>query len=311
MKIGLSLGCFALMLTTLAAESFAGLSLPRSTPLEALVERAAATAFADFAPQKLERHQLAISLVDLTDPAKPVGASYRGDVAIYPASVIKLCYLHAAHRWLEDGRIADTPELRRALRDMIVDSYNEATHYVVDALTDTTSGPELPDAELKLWWDKRNAVNRYFSARGYTGVNANMKPWCEGPYGREMQALQTLTPSRNKLTTDAAARLVLELVTGQAVTAERSRQMRELMQRDPTAPPSPDDQTTGFTASGLPAGAQLWSKAGWTSETRHDAAYVELADGRKFVLATFTTDHAKEERLIPTVARVVCAGLRK
>ncbi len=312
MKPLLCLALFVLLLSpTRAADSLAGLPLPRSAVLQSLVERAAVKAFADFAPQKLATNQLALTLVDLTDSAKPACASYRGDIEIYPASVIKLCYLHAAHRWLEDGKITDTPELRRALLDMIVDSYNEATHYVVDVLTDTTSGPELPDAEIKVWWDKRNAVNRHLASLGYTGVNANKKPWCEGPYGREVQAIKTFTPNRNLLTTDAAARLVLEIATDKAVSPERSRQMRELMQRDPAAKPTPEDQTTGFTANGLPAGAKLWSKAGWTSETRHDAAYVELADGRKFVLATFTTGHAKEEQLIPTVTRVICDGLRK
>lgn len=312
MKPLLCLGLIACLLSSAhAADSLAGLPVPRSDSLQSLVNRAAAKAFADFAAQTLATNQLALTLVDLTDSTKPACASYRGDVEIYPASVIKLCYLHAAHRWLEDGKIHDTPELRRALRDMIVDSSNDATHYVVDLLTETTSGPELPDAELKVWWDRRNAVNRYLASLGYTGVNASKKPWGDGPYGRETQAIRTFTPTRNMLTTDAAARLVLEIATGRAVTADRSSQMRELMQRNPTAKPTPDDQTTGFTAGGLPAGAKLWSKAGWTSETRHDAAYVELADGRKFVLATFTTGHANEERLIPTVTRVICDGLRK
>jgi hypothetical protein len=39
-------------------------------------------------------------------------------------------------------------------------------------------------------------------------------------------------------------------------------------------------------------------------------AYVELPDGAKFVLATFTTDHANEREIIPTVARFVMAGLK-
>jgi hypothetical protein len=72
-----------------------------------------------------------------------------------------------------------------------------------------------------------------------------------------------------------------------------------------------DDQGHGFTGIALKdvAGARLWSKAGWTSTTRHDVAYIELPDGRKFVLATFTTEHANERDIIPTVARVVMEGL--
>ena len=71
-----------------------------------------------------------------------------------------------------------------------------------------------------------------------------------------------------------------------------------------------DDQTHGFSGIGLPADAKLWSKAGWTSTARHDAAYVELTDGRKFVLVTFTTNHANEREIIASVARQVVARLQ-
>ena len=111
-------------------------------------------------------------------------------------------YLAATHRWLEDKKISDTPELRRALFDMIVHSGNEATGYVLDALTDTTSGLELPPAELAAWHEKRNAVNRYFHSLGYPEINANRKTWNDGPYGRDKQAVDQFTPSRNSLTTE-------------------------------------------------------------------------------------------------------------
>ena len=55
----------------------------------------------------------------------------------------------------------------------------------------------------------------------------------------------------------------------------------------------------------LPPGARLWSKAGWTSQVRHDALYAELPNGAKFVLVTFTVDHASEREIIPTVAKAV------
>ena len=76
----------------------------------------------------LKADELAVTLVDLTDPARSAQASYRGSEPIYPASVVKRSHLVAAHRWLEDGRFTDTPQLRRALSDRVVESYNEATH---------------------------------------------------------------------------------------------------------------------------------------------------------------------------------------
>ncbi len=271
-----------------------------------------ATTLERFADRKLQSNQLAVTLLDLREAPHPVRASYRGNVPVYPASVIKLFYLVAAHRWLEDGKLQDTPELRRALRDMIVDSSNEATHYVVDLLTGTTSGPELPEKELDAWFEKRNAVNRYFHALGYTNINANKKPWCEGPYGRETQSIKRHKPNRNSLTTDATARLLLEIVTGQAVTANRSAEMLKLMERDPLKPvPAGCEPNQGkdFSAAGLPPGAKLWSKAGWTSEVRHDAAYVELPNGRRFILVTFTVGHSDDRDILAAVVRKIVEGL--
>lgn len=284
------------------------LALPpvlRAQSLQPLVDRAAQTALEKFRDQKLLPAQLALTLIDLRDPARPSRASVRGDVPIYPASVIKLFYLAATHRWLEDGKLADTPELRRALRDMIVDSSNDATHYVIDLLTGTTSGPELPDAEIKIWFDRRAAVTRYFAALGYTDVVASKKPWGDGPYGRESQAIRLFEPKRNMLTTDATARLLAEIATGRCVTAARSAEMMALLSRDPATKDSDPDNQAKFSGPALPTGAKLWSKAGWTSQTRHDGIYVELPGGAKFILVVFTTDHASEREIIRTVARTV------
>src|SRR5688500_16402501 len=70
--------------------------------LERLVHRAVQGTLEEFAAKKLATNQLAVTLVDLKDKQHPARASYRGDVQIYPASVIKLFYLVAAHRWMED-----------------------------------------------------------------------------------------------------------------------------------------------------------------------------------------------------------------
>jgi beta-lactamase class A len=257
----------------------------------------------------LKSNQLAVTLVLLSE-REQARVSYRGDALIYPASVVKLFYLAAAHRWMEDGRISDTPELRRAMRDMIVDSGNDPTHYIVDLLTGTTGGPELPEREMTEWGHKRNAVNRYFRGIGYENINVNQKPWGEGPYGRERVWVGTNYHNRNTLATDATARLLTEIATGVCVSAERSRQMMELLKRE-FKPGAKDDQGTGFTGKGLPDGAKLWSKAGWTSTTRHDAAYVELPTGEKFVLVTFTTGHANNREIIPAIARRIAARLSR
>ncbi len=285
--------------------------IPFSPRLQKLVEAAASATLEEFSQDKLLSNQLAVTLIDLRDLNAPQQAGFRADVPIYPASVIKLFYLVAAHQWMEDGKLRDTPELRRALKDMIVDSSNDATHYIVDLVTGTTGGPELPGEEMKLWIEKRNVVNRHFSALGFEHINANQKPWCEGPYGREREFVGKDYQNRNALTTEATARLLVEIVQGKAVSKKRSVEMMQILKRDPVEKTVSDEprQATDFTAKALPPGAKLWSKAGWTSTARHDAAYVELPSGARFVLVIFTSGHSKNGEIIAFLARRVMAGL--
>jgi beta-lactamase class A len=293
--------------------SVSAFAQPARPSLQDVVDRAAKATLEHFADKKLDSSQLSITLIDMRDAQHPVTASFRGNERVYPASVVKLFYLVAAQRWLEDKKIEETPELKRALRDMIVDSSNEATQYVVDVLTHTTGGYELPAKEMEEWQNQRNAMNRYFAGLGYVNINVNQKTFCEDAYGRERVSRGPNGENRNKLTTDATARLMMEIVTGKAATPARTALMLDLLKRDYTGTSSDnDDQGHGFTGIALKEinGAHLWSKAGWTSTTRHDVAYVELPDGRKFVLATFTTDHANDRDIIPTVAHAVMEGLK-
>ena len=195
------------------------------TSLQDLVNRAAKATIERFADKKLEEKHLSVTLIDMRDPAHPATASFRGNERIYPASVVKLFYLVAAHRWLEDKKIAETPELKRALRDMIVDSSNEATQYVLDVITHTTGGYELTAKEMEEWQYQRNAVNRYFTSLGYSNINVNQKTFCEDAYGREKVSRGPNGENRNKLTTDATARLMMEIVTGKVANPGRTSMM--------------------------------------------------------------------------------------
>jgi len=273
--------------------------------LDVAVQRIAGQTVEKFQPKGLAKDKLAMTVIDLRTGKQ---ASYRGNVPIYPASVVKLFYLVAAHQQMEASKLADTPELRRALHDMIVDSSNDATGMIVDSLTGTTGGPELPQAELAAWLEKRNWMNRYFAGLGYESINVNQKTFAEGPYGRERQGRGPQFENNNRLTTDATARLMQTIATRKAVTAARSEQMMTLLHREFAVPATdPDDQAHGFSGSAMPAGAGYWAKAGWTSTTRHDATYVELPGGAHYVAVIFTLDNAKEAGIIPFAAGKLAA----
>ncbi|PLZ63619.1 serine hydrolase, partial [Fischerella thermalis] len=211
------------------------------------------------------------------------GFTYRGLERIYPASVVKLFYLVAVQEWLEKGMVQTSGELERAMGDMIIDSSNDATSLIVDILTGTTSGPELPAGPFETWKQQRHIVNRYYQSLGWPemeSINVCQKTWCDGPYGRERAFYGQLLENRNMLTTNATARLLHSIVGGVAVSSVRSQAMMSILKRSLKADELPqdveEDQITGFLGAGLPQTAQIWSKAGWTSQVRHDAAYIEI-----------------------------------
>lgn len=299
--------------------------------LERLGDRLLEATWAEF--PGLARNQIALTWIVYDPPAivntggalsaeefwkySPRGFSYRGVECIYPASVVKLFYLVALHEWLEQGMAQPSAELERATKDMIVDSSNDATSLVVDVLTGTTSGPELPMAPFETWKQQRNLVNRYFQSLNWDEldtINVNQKTWCDGAYGRERAFLGELMDNRNRLTTTATARLLHSIVGGVAVSAERSQSMMQLLRRslnpnDLAA--DPENQVTGFLGAGLPLNARLWSKAGLMSRVRHDAAYVELPDVRPYLLVVFTegTAHSQNEAILPFVSQQAAAAI--
>lgn len=297
--------------------------------IETLGDRILEATEAEF-PQ-LTRNQIALTWI-VYDPPVPVntggalspqafwnypvrGFSYRGGERIYPASVVKLFYLVAIHEWLEKRMCQTSAELERAIRDMIVDSSNDATSLVVDVLTGTTSGPELSPAPFETWKSQRNIINRYFQSLGWSEmqiINVNQKPWGDGPYGRERLFLGELMENRNMLTTNATVQLLHSIVGGVTVSSMRSQAMMTLIKRslNPIELPAAENQVTGFLGGGLPQDAQLWSKAGWTTQVRHDAAYIELPNQRPYLLVVFTEGrHSQNQAILPFVSQQITAAL--
>ena len=100
----------------------------RNSDLQAVLDQVLEQTWAEF--PKLARNQIAATWIVYEPPfpintggaisaadfwqQSPPGASYRGVEAIYPARVVKLFYLVAAHEWLEREMVSSTPDLVRA-----------------------------------------------------------------------------------------------------------------------------------------------------------------------------------------------------
>ena len=296
--------------------NYAPPSIQSSSQLQTILDAAIKEVLSSYSNNSFKNEEIAATLIDLRDGNRLTWANFNGEKRIYPASVVKMFYMAALERQLEDNKITMTKELERGLRDMIVDSSNEATQYILDVLTDTSSGAELPLKEFEKWQFKRNRVNRFYSSLGYQNINVNQKTFCEDAYGIEQQTRNYKGENRNALTTNATARLLAEIALRRFVNPERSDAMLALMKRDPWKKTGDgDDQSVGFTGKAVVDGKiqsiNLWSKAGWTSKSRHDAAYIETPDGLKFVLVIFTENHANDREPIPAIAAKVFNRLKE
>ncbi len=208
---------------------------------------------------------------------QPRGASYRGVELIEPAGLVSLFYLVAMHVWLEQGMVPPSAEIDRALTDMMLTDSHEAIGYVLDVLSGTTSGPELPPGPNETWQHQRNIVNRYFQQLGWPelrAVNLSQKTWCNGPYGRELFFLGEVLENRNLLSTEATARLLHSIVGGVSVSSARSQKMMALM------------KTARHDLAH--AAARLWSKTDFSNRVGHSVAYVEADSCHPYQLVIFT-----------------------
>lgn len=239
------------------------------------------------------------------------GFSYRGEEKIYPASLVKLFYLVAIQEWLHSRMVSESSELNRAIRDMIIDSSNDATSLIIDVLSGTTSGSELAIAPFETWKYQRNIVNRYYQSLGWeelNTININQKTWCDGPYGREKMFVGEIYENRNMLTTNAVARLFHSIIGGVAVSSSAAQKMMDLLKRDVSKKTLNDNeeenQINGFLGQSLPNNANFWSKAGWTSKVRHDSAYIEIPHRKPYLLIIFTEGEksSKNRHLIPFIS---------
>ena len=243
------------------------------------------------------------------------GAAWADQKLLYPASVVKLLYAVAAEHWLQRDLIPDSDELRRALLDMLADSSNDATGLIMDLLTGTTSGPPLRSPAWEQWQRQRRLVNDWFHSFGWPElerINCCQKTWGDGPYGREQVFYGENNNNRNALCTAAVARILEAVMTDGVLSPPacqrlRARLARSLGKSDRLN--DPENQVDGFLGEGLPEGSQLWSKAGWMSQARHDAAWWCIDGKAPCMLVVFSEgqERSGDEQLLPLMATQLAA----
>ena len=194
----------------------------------------------------------------------------------------------------------------------IADSSNDATGLVVDLLTGTTSGPALNGERWELWTQQRRLINGWLQSLAWPeleAVNCCQKTWGDGPYGREKMFYGADNSNRNGLSTAATARMLEAVMTRAVVSPPACHRLQGLLRRSldqHQRRADPENQVDGFLGEGLPDDSLLWSKAGWMSQARHDAAWFQASEQQPpTLLVVFTTgpDRARDASLLPELAR--------
>jgi beta-lactamase class A len=210
---------------------------------------------------------------------------------------------------------------------MILWSSNAATNYIIDLLTDTTGDTLLEGARLAQWRERRQGINRYFAGLGWPeldGINLDQKLMDDLRYGREKIGLDLSPVGHNSLTPISMARLMHAIFQGsELLTPARRGAMRDLLARDQQSPDRIRGayQLLGYLGAGMPAGTQIWSKAGrtrWLGDTRaefrrHDALRAILPGGQDFILTVFAKGEAiaEDDNFLPSMGKLVAAELAR
>jgi len=272
-----------------------------------------AVAIADM--RGLSTQQLSITLIDLKDDSF---AEFNGNKPLFPASIVKLFWLIALFGHFDARQNFQETVTQEDLFGMIQNSDNNPASLILDKITNTESGTELSDSELADWLARRESINNFFRDAGYENININQKNFpvpdlsLERPEGREkqMRGEDKSFPIRNSLTSFSVARLLFEIERGLAISPEYSQKAMQLMKRDFAREQEREwDAIRGFLGDGLDQNeVELYSKPGWTEDSRQDATIVYSSDQQvKYILVIFGSapGYAEDEEIFPELSKYI------
>ena len=214
--------------------------------------------------------------------------------------------------WIKKGSLLLTEEIVDAAFKMLSFSSNNATSFLIDLLTGTTSGPCVEGELWENWKFQRNLINDWLYDLHWDeliGINCCQKTWDDGPFGREKEFYGYENQNRNIMTTDSAAR-VLEEIMIHIDYQENDLNLRNFLKRNLNKRFLENDslnQIDGFLGAGLPENINLWSKAGLMSEVRHDSAWWINSKSLQTLLVVFCDGekYSKDTSLLPAIAKEV------
>ena len=229
----------------------------------------------------------------------------------YPASIVKLVYGLAIYDWIDKERIILNNQLKNAVFNMLQYSSNDATSFLLDLLTGTTSGFSIEGVAWEQWKYQREIINDWLIDLGWDEIkdfNCCQKTWEDRPYGREKDFYGKNNENRNCMSTNGTAKILEEIILHKFYD-ENNLKLKDFLFRNLKKDQIVDNenQVKGFLGEGLPENTPFWSKAGLMSQARHDAAWWLNNKSSQTLLVVFGNgeDFANNTSFLPELSRAI------
>lgn len=231
--------------------------------------------------------KMAVGLVDLRDPGNVRYAGINGNHMMYAASLPKIAVLLSTMETLEQGKIKETPAIRKDMRLMISKSDNAASTRLIDRVGFDRIEEVMTDPKYA-FYDESNGGGLWVGKRYGKGGLTHREP------------LKNLS---HAATASQVCRFYYLLAYGKLVNEERSRQMLRILE-------NPELHHKFVNTLNLIApNARLFRKSGTWRTYHSDSILVWGSDtNRRYILVALVDDPNGEQiirNLVKPVEKVL------
>lgn len=215
--------------------------------------------------QAVAKKNLAVTVIDITDPTKPLLAEVNGGLMMYSASLPKIALLLGAMQKVEDGDLTLTPEFEQQLTRMIRHSSNADASAVYDLVGASYLADLLQSDSLQLYKEDSGGL--------WVG-----KPYSRGPVWKR----DPINNISHGATSHEVARFYYLLATDRLVSPQSCKLMRDVLSE-------PAIKHKFVSALQRYPEAKILRKSG-TWRTYHSDSAIVTRDGRQYIVVALAND---------------------
>ena len=234
----------------------------------------------------VNERRLAVSLVDITDPAQPRYAGLNDREMMYAASLPKIAVLVAAFEKIRSGLLDYTPSVKDMLTRMVRYSSNADASLAIHKVGFEYIARVLTSAKYRLYDPLMNGG--LWLGKAYGGPNDY---WQRDPLHNISHGATTLQ----------VARFFLLLEQGLLVSPQYSAEMKEILSK-------PGIHHKFVKGLDTKPGAEIYRKSGTWHDWHSDAALIEH-NGKKYIAVALMNDARGSEifpKLILQMDSLIC-----